>query len=66
MNTLALYALICLGDNCTAYTIDYNLSQSDCDQYFTDAGLEKAETLMLYYIPEYQQGQNVILSCGNE
>ena len=66
MNTLALYAVLCLSDSCTAYIIAENLTEDTCDSYFTDSGLVEAERLMLYYVPDYKEGMNVTLSCDIE
>jgi hypothetical protein len=66
METYILYAVLCTGfgdsQSCTAHELVQNLSSADCDHYFTDTGIQEAEVMMYWYVPNYQ-GHQVILSC---
>jgi hypothetical protein len=71
LESLILVAVICnpFGQaiqSCVAYELDYNLTQDDCDSYFTDSGVQVVDTLLALHVPEYKASDDIVLSCEIE
>ena len=71
LESIILMALICTGNDaataCQAYEITPSITLEQCDNYFTDSGLDEVENLLAYYTPMYRQGEGqMILSCYDQ